>query len=561
VSSAAEATTEGPSRRDVVVAAVYGVVLALLMTGPLVLHLGSDIAQDVADPLLQSWQVAWIGHALLHHPAELWNANTFWPLEDSLAFTDALVGYAPAAIFAQGSPHAALVVYNLLFLGTYALAFFGAYLLARELGIGWLGAVVTGVAFAYAPWRLAQNGHLHVLSSGGIPLALFLLIRGYRRQRARLVAGGWLVAAWQMTLGFTLGLQLAYLLGVLAVVAVVAVGRGRLPRPGREVTAATVLGAAVFVTATAFMAVPYLRVARDHPEARRDAAFVADYSPEPRSLVAAPRQSWLWGDGVLAAPDRFAKPDEMSLFPGLTILVLALVGLLASVLPFGLRAGLGAGVVVCAVLSLGLDHVSEGERDFSPYRILYHLAPGWDGVRATGRINTLTSLGLALLAGAGACAIVRALARRDLGVVATVCAGVLVAAILLEGYGPVPHAVVPAPAASAQGAGDPQLSLPTDYLHDILYGYWSIGDFPSMVNGVGAFDPDEQVRIREAVRGFPDERSIRVLRAVGVRTVLVHLAQAPGTPWENAADKPIRGLALARVRIGDVVLFRLGTRS
>ena len=39
----------------------------------------------------------WRGTATrwLHHPLSLFQANTFWPLRDSLAFSDALVGYAP----------------------------------------------------------------------------------------------------------------------------------------------------------------------------------------------------------------------------------------------------------------------------------------------------------------------------------------------------------------------------------------------------------------------------------------------------------------------------------
>ena len=167
--------------REALLAAAAGVVLAVLMSWPLALHLGSEIGKDLGDPLLQAWQVAWIGHALVTSPLELWQANTFWPYDDTLAFSDALIGYAPVGLLAQESPHAALLGYNALFLLAYALAFVGAYLLARELGTGWLGAGAAAAAFAYAPWKLTQNGHLHVLSSGGIPLALFLLVRGYRR--------------------------------------------------------------------------------------------------------------------------------------------------------------------------------------------------------------------------------------------------------------------------------------------------------------------------------------------------------------------------------------------
>ena len=177
------------------------------MHWPLPLHMGRDIAQDLGDPLVQAWQIAWDGHALAHQPTRLFQANTFWPMPDSLAFSDALIGYAPAGLIGSG-PHAAVARYDPLFLFAYALCFAGAWLLARELGANRIGAGVAGLAFAYAPWRLEQEGHLHVISAGGIPLALFLLLRGYRRGSATTILAGWLVAAWQFSLGFSLGLML-----------------------------------------------------------------------------------------------------------------------------------------------------------------------------------------------------------------------------------------------------------------------------------------------------------------------------------------------------------------
>ena len=45
------------------------------------------------------------------------------------------------------------------------------------------GAAVAGAAFAFAPYRLEQDGHMQVISSGGIPLALALGVRGIRLKR------------------------------------------------------------------------------------------------------------------------------------------------------------------------------------------------------------------------------------------------------------------------------------------------------------------------------------------------------------------------------------------
>src|SRR3954469_20079537 len=250
-------------RREVLFAALIAVFVALLMDWPLPLVLGRDVPRDLGDPLPQAWQVAWEGHPPPHQPLDFFQANVFWPLKTSLAFSDALVGYAPFGLIG-GGPHAAVVRYDVLFLFAYALAFFGAYLLARELGTGRVGGFVAGAAFAYAPWRLEQDGHLHVLSSGGIPLALALLVGGYRQGRPGVVLAGWLVAAWQVSLGFTLGLQPAYLLALLFVGAL-ACGF----RPGRRTLVATAIGGLAFVLVAVLLARPYLEVAHDHPESKR----------------------------------------------------------------------------------------------------------------------------------------------------------------------------------------------------------------------------------------------------------------------------------------------------
>src|SRR5919197_3697889 len=233
------------TRGEVIVAAVGASLLAIAMTWPLAIHLGDVVPRDIGDPLAEAWQPAWGGHALLHQPLHYFDANRFWPLKYSLAFGDALIGYAPTGIIGRG-PHAAMVRYDLLFIFAYALAFLGAYLLARELGLGPAGAAVAGAAFAFAPYRLEQDGHLQAISSGGIPLAIALGVRGYRLRRPAWVIAGWVVATWQLLNGFTLGLPLAYLLSAAGVIAaIVWLRRGR-PRMDSGLAIATVAGALLF---------------------------------------------------------------------------------------------------------------------------------------------------------------------------------------------------------------------------------------------------------------------------------------------------------------------------
>jgi hypothetical protein len=248
----------------------------------------------------------------------------------------------------------------------------------------------------------------------------------------------------------------------------------------------------------------------------------------------------------------------MSLFPGLAISLLALLGVVGSVFTRRLRIGIATGVVVCAALSLGVRDVSGLNRYLTPYRFLFDFAPGWDGVRTPGRINTLTSLGLALLAGAGLCVLVRFLrGRTGTRTVAAVVGVGLIGVLLIEGLGPLSHPQVPAPPAAVRLAAAPQLHLPAGFSDDLVYSYWSSAGYPETVNGAGGFDPDAYDRLRKVVRGFPDAPSVAALRKLGVRSVLVHPERAVGTPWEGAAARTVAGLPLTRERIDGVVLFRL----
>ena len=315
-------------------------LLSVVMHWPLVLHLGADIPKDLGDPLAESWQVAWGGHALAHQPLHFFQSNQFWPLHDTLAFSDALVGYAPAGLFGSG-PHAAVFRYDLLFLFAYALAFAGAYLLARELGLGSGGAAVAGAAFAFAPFRLEQDGHMQVISSGGIPLALALGVRGYRLRRPGWVVAGSAVAAWQLSIGFTLGLPFAYLLARARGDRGdrLAAARPPAPRPRARARDGCRRGA---VRRGRVRAQPPLpaggrRAPGGAPHAR---PTVEAYSGPPWIFLVAPDENLVWGGATAPLRDGLENIPEKTLFPGLVILVLAIAGLS---LIRAIRAGCGAG--------------------------------------------------------------------------------------------------------------------------------------------------------------------------------------------------------------------------
>jgi hypothetical protein len=450
---------------------------------------------------------------------------------------------------------------------------------------------------------VTEAGHLHVISSGGIPLALFLLVRGYRRSSRGLVLAGWLVSAWQVSLGFTLGLQYCYLLAVLALLALgqwwfarradrappslggpPPLPRGRPPLPGgrqrplvaHRLFAVTCIGIALLGAVAAYQARPYLQVSHDYPTAKRPIREVKKYSAGPAALLAASPENRVWGSVTAGLRARLDSKNESVFFPGVLPLVLALIGLAAPIYPRRLRVGLLLGILTCSVLALGLGLTGAGY----PYRLLYDYAPGWNGVRVPGRIFTLATLCYALLAGAGAQLLAAAVTKR-LGrkagaershrpprVLAALAGTILVVAIVAEGAGHLGHPPVPQPARAELGLPGPILDLPTDAAADRLWQYYSTDGFYRIPVGNSTFDIPALDDLRGGMDGFPDRASVEKLRYYGIRTVVLHL-RMPRLPGianfvlpapknaAAAAAKPIAGLRITRRRVGSIIVYAI----
>jgi hypothetical protein len=219
--------------------------------------------------------------------------------------------------------------------------------------------------------------------------------------------------------------------------------------------------------------------------------------------------------------------------------------------------GLALVTLLCAWLEMGFP----GDGFIWPYKLLYEHAPGWESSRTPGRLNTLTSLGLALLAAGGATVLLARLRRPRLRTLAAVA---FVAVILIEGAGfegldgPA-HPTVPKAPIAFGSLPDPQLHLPLSRVGNRRYVLWSTDGFPRIANGRASFGPTLTSEIAYAVRDFPDRASVAYLRRLGVRTVVLHPEFAAGTSWAGAAAKPVAGLGLSRERRGSVLVYRLTT--
>src|SRR5947208_11708815 len=161
---------------------VYGVI-ALALFPTVVAHLASAFAGDLGDPPSQAWILAWDVHALTTNPAHLYDATIFYPFRDVLAYQDTLLGLLPLAAPVLLLTGNAVLAYNLMFLLSFALCAWGAYLLARLLVGDTRAAFLAGLVYGFSPYRMVHLYHLNLLSSMWIPFALVCWERVRRGER------------------------------------------------------------------------------------------------------------------------------------------------------------------------------------------------------------------------------------------------------------------------------------------------------------------------------------------------------------------------------------------
>jgi hypothetical protein len=567
-------------RHEWLLAIVGSLALAILMTWPTLKDPAHTVPQDAGDPTLVAYLISWSGHALLHDPINLWNTSAFFPARWGLAFSDSFLGYAPFGMIGTG-PEAALIRYNIIYVLILALAFFGMYALARQLGAGRTGAIVAGLAYGLAPWRLGQAGHLHVISTGGIALALAMLARGHgyrftrrpeerladdggepeRRVRPGWVIAGWAVAAWQITIGFGIGLVFAYVLLGAYVVWIVSLLIRRPGWPRRRLLVADAVGGGVFAVVALLMATPYLKVLELYPQARRTAAEVAYFSPPLRGFFTSPPESFVWGRSHAEARKLLRWPAEMDLLPGFVLYALAIAGLVYSIWSVRTRLLLLAGVIGSIYLGMGAEAPFDGD---AGYLLLYHALPGFEGLRTPGRLVVWTTLLLCLLAAGGVTRLVHQATRaaqaygyRQITVGARLLTLIPIALVLTEGIASTPHPKMPTQQAVLTQVDGPLLVLPSADLPDMLVMYWTTDRFIPIANGASGFVPTEVARTREETEAFPDQASVAYLRELGVKTVVILTAWSGGTQYEDAESRPIDDLDITREVLPDAVVFHL----
>jgi len=432
------------------------------------------------DPLLNTSILAWNAKRVPLTEA-WWNFPSYAPLSGVTAWTDHLLIAYPITspiVWATGNPIAAYGVLLMLCFVANAMA---THALAREVTGSDAAAFVGGIAFAFAPYAAGQLNHLQMLMAFGMPLALLGLHRIAAGARRAGVA--WFTFGW-----FAIVFANAYMLVFFPIVAGLWAAwfmRGR----SRSLVPVAVAGAGVLLLAAPLLWGYQARQAaygltRPYEEIRGFGAAVTSFG-------AVAHQNVVWRHLLTTTA------TEATLFPGIAIVALSVIGVVAHARSAWSRRDAVVFYAVAAMvmwlLALGPEpSLTPGTRlPFGPYRLLL-LLPGTHAIRVPARAWLVATLCLAMTAAAGADVLLRR--RRPL-------AYVLAATVLIEGAfsdvtvrvpDVVPRGFIPANALV--------LDLPLGALTDNLPAVYSaVMDGYRTVNGYSGYGPPHLGPLRDAL--------------------------------------------------------------
>jgi hypothetical protein len=330
-----------------------------VLTWPYVTRL-RDVVIDKGDPYLISWIMWWDYHQTFTDPLHLFNANIFYPLKYTLAFSEHSYGIAMLFFPLYAIGLRPLTVHAIAEFFAFVLNGYCAFRLGRTLtgsaAVGW----VAGIVYAFVPFRYNMMAQVAYLFSPWIPLvfeALVLFVRERTNKRA-----AWLGFAFFMN-GLTAITWFNFILIPFALYSAILLTRHQLWRDRNFWFRGAV---ALFVAMLALLPfmIPYAIASRIY-NMKRSIEEIKANSAMPVHWLSVENRNKLWnrmGEGV-------HEGYKFKLFPGLLPIMFSLVALVLRDKPEQRKSTTGryekllplldgAIVVLFAVsiLAIGFDH-------------------------------------------------------------------------------------------------------------------------------------------------------------------------------------------------------------
>ena len=322
-----------------------------------------------------------------------WSASFFYPFPNTIAFSDNLLGSAVFYAFFRRIGLDRETAFQAWYILGFFLNFVAAFYVLKKLGFKTLAVAVGAFFFSFGLPVWGQQGHAQLIYRCAVPLACYFLWEFSERPKFwKLILMG-LCLVWQIYLSIYNGIFLGMALAVMVVlIPFFALKQSflnwllfwprRLKQAWLEASRIQRFYSLGLILAEALSSLvillPYYSVSKIYGFARKWSS-IETMLPRLRSFLLADN-SLIWGglSGQIQGMGPFRW--EHQLFPGLAVILLALIGLVWRPKSENRRIAWLAFWVMIVLVGISLDF-----RNFSFYR-LFITIPGLNSLRSVTRI-------------------------------------------------------------------------------------------------------------------------------------------------------------------------------
>ena len=382
------------------------IILTPIMLLPFSLNINSSVI-DEGDTLINLWTLSWGTHSLLTDPVNYFNANIFYPERLTLAYSEhqysTVLIFTPLFLIFRNQ----VIAYNLTFMLSFALSGYFMYLFVRYVTKNRIAGILSGLFFAFFPYRYHQLPRSQLLSIYWMPLSLLWLFKLFEKpdfKRSLLFA---LFTSLSILASFYLGFQLLFLL-IVMLIFIFFTTRKEFVKKMFFLVISILIICLIFLP----FVIPYLEISKEFPDFNRSIETTIGYSAEISSFLQFFESNLLFSRILKNHLNGILVPGA-GFFPGFTILFLSFLGVIfirrkttgfdrdnmwMNISRFGFITVLLFSVLM--MLGPVLKSASFPEIRL-PYYYFYKYFPGFKSMRVPSRFVISTMLSLSVLSGLG----------------------------------------------------------------------------------------------------------------------------------------------------------------
>lgn len=515
---------------------------SIYITFPLLFHLG-DYSTGIGDELLIAWIHSWVVHALFTNPLSIFNANIYYPYQNSLAYSDLFItGSLLTAPFVYliGQPIAAnniTLISSILFLG------FTIYLLSLQVSKNYLSSLLAGILVVFSPVTLSYAVQIQMIEIYWVPLSILFYLLYLKNKKTKY----FILFLASFLLQFYNSFLPAYF--IIFSVVIISIFNHFENREKFRIYLSRknlVLILLTFLLMIPLM-IPYFQVSTQF-HYTRDLRDTIHFALQPEDLLYPGENTRLASSLIRLIPtNQFSQNNEFKpgylgfIFSFLLVLVISFLIIKRKKPTFYDKSFISI-ATIGIVLSLGpFLHLGRHTIHFPvpiplPYLLFYYILPGFQGFRNSQRWEMLFVIAIAILISLIFSNILKNISFKK----QLIIYGILFLGIIVE-FLPFTFVSIPQkkdfPKIYSWMAGtqaDSKFIIIPAYTwsmqpnvgNELYREYFSTSDFRPMVNGYSGFSPPPwQNFISTLHENFPNKTSVNLLQSIGIQYVIIDNGQ------------------------------------